>query len=171
MKFQYTITPEPHIDYLMYSASKNRRLKRKTLLLRVLLSVTYVVLGFVLSNNGRSAVGAGLVIVGVAMGVFYPKYQQWRYRKHYTRHVNDKIADMLGTQVTIDLQENEVVTKDKASESKFPYNSIQELEEVQNYFYLRLNSAQALVLPKSAVENEDALIKFLQDKGVAIQTK
>ncbi|NVK03624.1 MAG: YcxB family protein [Flavobacteriia bacterium] len=171
MKFQYTITPEPHIDYLMYSALKNPRLKRRTLFTRFGLAIIYVVLGFLLSREEVSAVGAGFVIIGVAIGVFYPKYQLWRYRKHYTRHVNEKLADMLGTTVTIDLQDEEVVTKDASAESKFSYSSIQEVEEVEKYFYLRLNSAQALVLPKSVVSDEQQLFQFLADKGVSVRRK
>lgn len=169
MKFQYTVTPEPHIDYLMYSAAKNPRVKRRALFTRFGLAIIYVVLGFLLSREEVSAVGAGFVIIGVAIGVFYPKYQLWRYRKHYTRHVNVKLADILGTTVTIDLQDEEVVTKDAGSESKFPYSSIQQLEEVQNYFYIRLNSAQALVLPKSVVSDEKELIQFLSEKGVNVR--
>ena len=67
----------------------------------------------------------------------------------------------------ITFNEDSVLAKDFAAESKINNTEIKELIEIKNYFFIKLASGLSFIVPKHAIQNRDEFIKKMSDLGAA----
>jgi hypothetical protein len=69
----------------------------------------------------------------------------------------------------MEITEDTIITKDKTGEVRINKGEIEEINEIQDYYFLRTKSGVSLIISKiktDDIENIKSEIKSLVDKGV-----
>ena len=156
MTINYQLTNSDFLEYQLYASSKSKLHKKRRFQSRVIIPIIYIIFGLYLANKNRDNI-IGIVFVGVGLLwlVFYPMFSKWRYKRHFTKHVEENYKNRVNKPVEIDFDENSVNAKDFTSESKISGAELKELIETKNHFFIKLTTDLSLIIPKHAIENKE----------------
>jgi hypothetical protein len=161
-KGEYNMGEQDHLAWLLYSASTSERILKKRRRNRIAISVLYVAIGILQLAMGLTAVGTFFTVAGVLWYLFWPMYSQYIYKRHYITHTKDLYhgkTDKVSTEITQDF----IASYDAGAEIRLQMTEVKELIETGEYFFVRLQSNSALVIPKREINNGDALRTVLQE--------
>ncbi|MEO7214135.1 hypothetical protein [Mucilaginibacter sp.] len=161
MIVKVALTEDDFLTHLLYSASKNSRSKANRLRSWLVVSGCFFIIGF-LFKDLNTFYCYYFAAAGVISLIFYPFYQRYAYKKHYRKFLLDKLSNRIGKECIIDFQQDIIQTKDVTGESKINTSEVSEINEIGTHYFVRLNTGDALVIPKSAVAT-DSFVEDLLD--------
>jgi hypothetical protein len=126
-------------------------------------------LTFLFYRSNNEFLGTYFLIVSGLSLTLYPIYSRWRYKKHYSKYVDDTYKNRFGEQSSMEITEDAILTKDKTGEVKINKTEIEEINEIQDYYFLRTKTGVSLIISKTKtddIENIKKEIRSLVDKGV-----
>lgn len=157
MNIKYQLSASDFLAYQLYASSKSKLHQKRRFRSRLIIPIFYVILGLFLAlANDRPVVGGIFTGLGVIWFIFYPMYSQWRYKRHFQKHVNENYKNRIHQPVEFELNENSVYVKDMVSESTINGNELKSLIETPGHFFIKLSSGLSLIVPKHTVENQAA---------------
>lgn len=80
--------------------------------------------------------------------------------KQALKFINNPLNDNLLTQTQVIISETGLFAKDEFSEVKYNWTSIVKKEETTAYYFLYLNSAQAIIIPKRILKSETEKVQL-----------
>lgn len=170
MILKTVLTADDYLTYMLYSASKNKRSKANRLRSWLVVSGSFVVIGYLFKGQDAFYFYYFLA-AGVISLIFFPFYQRYAYKKHYRKFVMDKLKGKIGKECVINFGQDMIETKDDVTESKINTSEVSEINEIGTHYFVRLNTGDALVIPKSAVNNEsfaDDLLAIFQNPEIEV---
>lgn len=153
MKFLVKVNIEEHLENQLYSVSSSPSIKKKrkrNIWIVPLFYLAFAITGY-FSELYMMAGAFGLL--AVLWYFFYPKYQAKKYYNHYRHYVNENYADQVDSEVSIELQENEILFIDAKAESKVKIDAVNYIVELPKIFLLNIGKGKNIVLPKKDLEN------------------
>ena len=63
---------------------------------------------------------------------------------------------MIGSNVQLDIKEDHLYSKDQAGEYKYLFSGFVLISELDAYYFIRLNNAQSMIIPKISTEMEQS---------------
>ncbi|OOQ58054.1 hypothetical protein [Mucilaginibacter pedocola] len=170
MTIKTILSEEDYLAYLLYSFSKNKQSRANRRRSWLVISGMFFVIGYMFygSNNFYSYYFFG---AGVISLIFYPLYQRYHYKKHYRKFVQDKLGYRIGKEGTINFGPEVIATEDVTGESKINTSEVAEIIEISTHYFVKLNSGDGLVIPKTATGNPnflDELLTVLDNPNIKI---
>ncbi len=107
-------------------------------------------------------------LIGIITLLFYPKYFNQQYKKQFRIHVKKMYPNRIGKDVELELTETHAILKTKSTENKTEYSAFINVEETKEYFFLKLDVGNAIILPKRIVSDIKECKLFFQNKGLRI---
>lgn len=156
MTLRYIINEEDYLQYLLYTASKNKALQSKVLFRRILLSFTFILCGLLLLNRGDNISFLIFIIGGILTAIFYSKYASWRYKSYYRKEINKKYSKFIGKPITITLNPDSLYIVDEYSESTIKTNSLDTIIELVDFFILKFHGEIGIAINKNHFNSEQA---------------
>jgi len=168
MIFKYKIEENDFLDFHIFTASKSKRIRKKKNKSWLLLTISSAVVAiyFYLNYNTPLAVYFGLV--AVVCGLFYPKYFRWRYKRHYKTQIAENYSKRFGQIETLEITENQILSKDKTGESKVNLSEIEKVDETNSHFFLKISAGMSLIIPKERIDNSDQLRTEFKKLGLTV---
>jgi len=168
MKIEYKIEENDFLDYQLFTASKSKRTMKKKRNGWILLTVASIILGiyFYFQNNIAMTIYFGLI--AIICGLFYPKYFNWRYKKHYKNYIKENYQKRFGEIEIIEISKEYICSKDKTGEGKIKLKEIDEVSETKNHFLLKISTGMSLIIPKREIENLDIIKNKFDEIGLKI---
>lgn len=168
MKLEYPIEQEDFLAFQLYTASQSERIQKKkrngwigTTVLFAAISVLFVV-----QENYPSAIYFG--ICTLLFGFLYPVYFSWRYKRHYNKYIGEHYQNRFGVPVVLEINEDEIFSKDKAGESRFKLSEIELVNEIGDHFFVKISTGASLIIPKAGVGDADAVRDELKRLGLEL---
>ncbi len=166
MTVKYQLTNTDFLEYQLYTSSKSESHKKKRRNNRFIFPIIYFAYGCYLTNKDENYIGIIIFgIISILWFLLYPKYSQWRYKRHFRKHVKENYKNPINTSVEIVFDENFVNVKDYTSESKINGAELKELIETKGHFFIKLTTDLSLIVPKHSVENQTELKKRITEMG------
>lgn len=166
MKLQYQLSENDFLTYHLYASAHSEVHRKNRIRSRYLLAVLYAGFAFYMYISKQNLSGAIIFLALAAVWVvIYPYYSYWRYKKHFQRIIRVKNQNTIGQDIEMDFQPNSIYSKDKFSEGTFNINEVKDLIELKEQYLIRLSAGSSLILPKNAVDDEEAFKKQLIDYG------
>ena len=152
MKLNYSLSELDFLNYHMYASSKSKIQIKKRRRNRLIIPLFYVFFGLFLIWANKNL---GFLFLGFALlwYLIYPKYSKWYHKKHFEKHIKENHKNRVNKPVEIEFFEDHFTSKDAASESTTKTSELDELIEVDDYFYIKLVSGLSFIIPKSAVKD------------------
>lgn len=168
MEITLRLNREDYINYYLWSAFKfgefNTKKKKST---RQFL-IAFTVLAAFFLFYGSYTLGAIYLVAGILLFFFYPIRLKKLYVKHYNKYVDTKLVDHLNKEAKVVLNKEGIDTYDVSGEYHLHWTAIQSVYEVPNHFYLILNAAQGIIIPKAALSSVDEFVSILKEHEMEI---
>ncbi len=169
MLLKYSLTEQDYLDFTLFTASQSERINKKKRFEQVCLSLlaAAVTIIFFLNDNLVMTLYSGLTTVITV--IFYPVYFRKQYKKHYQAFIKETYSKYLGEPVTVELNPDHIFLKDKSGENRIYLSEIEVVNETDQHFFMKLNSAISILIPKRELNDIAALRKMFEHLGLSVQ--
>jgi hypothetical protein len=157
MTLKYSLTENDFLQQQLYFASKNDRLKKQRRKSWLINSLAILVLSFLFYDSGNKFLAYWFLGTGILFICFLPFYIKAHHKNHYKKFITETYKNKFGVTSTIKFSDDFIETFDTTGESKTNLSEIEEINETGEYIYLKTKAATVLIIPKSKIENLDAL--------------
>jgi len=164
MTIEYKIDENDFLTHQLFLASKSDRIKKKRDKNKIIIPIIYFALGvFFLVKNENLVAFILFSLVGFLWYFFYPIWERRHYINHYKGFIKENYKGKVNLMATIVFNNEFIIAKDQASESKVFTTEVLEIVEISSAIYVRLKSGQSIILPKDKITNFDSLKVRLKD--------
>lgn len=151
-----TLRENDHIMFQLYEASTNQvkiKSRKKSFFILLALSILVILYGYWKSNNFLVYYGLFCTFLVLTFG---NTYLGWRHKKHYTRHVQNNRNGRPDETVQIEISDDQIRMIDQVSDSTVKIAEITRVNEIKDYYFLKLSTGPTIVVPKTVPAlNED----------------
>jgi len=168
MTLEYKINEQDFLDFQLFTASKSDRINKKKRNGWILLTVGSIVVAFYFYLNQNNPMTIYFGLVAIAIGVFYPKYFKWRYKKHYKTYIKENYSKRFGQVAILEINNDSIFSKDKTGEGKINLSEIEKIDETANHFFLKISTGVSLLIPKKELKSIDELREKFKDVGLTV---
>ena len=145
-----------HLTYQLFAASKKSSVKKTRLWGWAFTTGTFLVLGLLFFQQKNELLARYFLVLSGLSLILYPFYSRWRYKQHYRKHVRDTFKNAADGNSTIEIGEDVIVTRDdNGTELKFNTDQIEVINEIRDYYFIKIKSGLSLILPKSKLEDPE----------------
>ncbi len=163
VQVQYSLDENDHLLSQLYTASHSARIKNTRQRNRWSICVIYLIVAAAFLGLGYSI--AALILAAFAMLWYflYPFRERKRFISHYTAFIKEHYVHREGKISTLIIDRDFIRTSDtNGNESKISVAEIKEISEIGSYFFIRMKSGPAAIIPKAKIGDVDAVRSALQ---------
>lgn len=164
MKFEYELNKQDLIDFNLFHITYSKLTRRSFFLQRYILSLSFLILPFILKNFTNMPLGYWLVIfilLYLYWVAFYPK----RLKKIVSRRISKMLAEGKNKSVVgahnLTISEDGIVDRSEHSEAKTQFGAIENILEDKEHIFIYVSADTAHIIPTRIFENEAQKNEFL----------
>lgn len=175
MTLEYTLEQPDFLEFQLFSASKSERILKSRRNSRIVLPIVYFILGTLLFVFADIVFGVVFIGIGLAWYYFHPNFTRKRYIRHFEKYLNENYRNRFGKPISLKFGEEFIETADYLSESKMRIREVEEINEIKDYYFLKVSSGESLIIPKNRLnERSDFhqyISKLANDLGIKYNTE
>ena len=168
MHYTYTIEENDLVAFNLQIALNSEDTKKKRKISTYILTVLAVCFTLFFIYRHEMAMAVVTFLIGIITLLFYPKYFNQQYKKQFRIQVKKMYPNRIGKDVELEFTDTHAILKSKNSENKTEYSAFINVEETKDYFFLKLDVGNAIILPKRVVSDIKECKLFFQNKGLRI---
>jgi hypothetical protein len=156
-----------YLTYQLYTASKTPRIKKARIKGWIYTTVAFFCLTFLFFESNNELLGYYFLVASVLSLALYPIYSRWRYKRHYLKYIQDTYKNRFGVESTLEINDDTIVVKDKSGEASINTSEIEEINEIKDFYFVKMRTGESLVISKVKTEDIDRIkneLKSLADK-------
>ncbi len=162
MTITYSLSENDFLTHQLYGASMSERIMKKRRRTRLIAPLAYVLIGLFYLIVSRQAAAIFLFVTAILWYLIYPLWERRRYVRHYQAYIRENFRDRIGKPLKLTIGEEDLFAEEGDIESKMPLSELGSMIEISEAIYLKLKTGEAIVLPKSQMENLGALKEKLK---------
>ncbi|MBL7966357.1 MAG: YcxB family protein [Prolixibacteraceae bacterium] len=163
IRLEFQLEREDHVTFQLYIASKSERIKKNRKTTKYRVPIAYLILATIIFFVGELGLSIMFILIGILWYLFYPKYELKRYEKHYRSYVEENFKTELESMAIIEFTETVINTNDNKGNSTIKIETIKEIDEIENYFFIRLSPGLGLIIPKSKITDMSGFENWLNE--------
>ena len=145
--YKITLDKDDFLRYQLFTASKSKRIKIKRIRTWILLTISFLVLGFALRQNEDRFLSYYFIVFSIITLIFYPLYQRRHYKKHYEKHINENYANRIGVESELGFENGFIVSVGDNQEGKIKLTEIQEINEISENLFIKIKTGESVIIP------------------------
>ncbi|UBB89989.1 YcxB family protein [Candidatus Kaistella beijingensis] len=152
MELNYSLDENDFLEYQLYTASKSKNIRnqrRRNLIIMIVIFLAF----FISIYNSTKSFPIIPLLIYIALIIAYKIYETYRYKNHYKKFINENYKERFGLMCKLNFAENQIIEESKLGESKINFESLTEINETKNYYFLKLLTSQSLIIPKKVIQN------------------
>ncbi len=168
LQIDYQLEENDFLEFQLFAASQSpliAKKKRRSWLLLSLAS-TALTVNFIFQQGGYLAVYFG--VISVIIILFYPRYINRQYKRHYIKHVRENYVNRFGTIEHLEFHDDHLFVKDKIGEGTINVSEVECVDETPNHFFLKVSTGMSIVIPKNGLNNLNEIREEFQRLGIVI---
>lgn len=157
----FSVDQKDYLQYQLFSASQSKALLNRTKRTTWIVPILYLFMALVSVFMGNYMLPGVFIVIAAGWALGYPIFQ----RKRYLKYITKSAAETYGTQadtISYELTDNLLHGKSAQGESSIYIEQITTINEIQDYFYVRLKRGATIIFPKSKLANKAALEEWLR---------
>ena len=162
MNYTYKLEEEDYHTHLLFTISKSSSAIKTRARIRLLMSISLLLFAFISYGNNSGGQTIYFFILAVLSFFLMPFYTRWSYKKTYLKHVRNYYKDRMSEPTTLNFQIDSISISDSQGESTIHYTELYEINELADYYFLKLKSGQSVIIPKKQIENQTELLNTLK---------
>lgn len=161
MELNYSLNENDFLQYQLYAASKSRQIKKsrnKSITVFIILCIFFSVLFYLMNNEIPSFfILISLIIIS---GLYFQTKK--RYINYYKKFIEENYKERIGLPCKMIFADTELIAKDYLSESKVKYESFSQINEIKDYYFLKIKTEQSFIVPKRVIINDADFLNMLK---------
>lgn len=152
-----TLTENDHIMFQLYESSTNPikiKSRKKTFFILLALCLLAICYGYLKNETFLIYYGLGCTLLILCFGNIYIG---WRHKRHYTKHVKNSSNGQPEETVQVEISSEQIRMIDKVSDNSIKISEITVVNEIRDYYFLKLSTGPNLVIPKTISALNDEL--------------
>ena len=162
MKYTYKLEEEDYHTHLLFTISKSSSAIKTRARIRLLMSISLLLFAFISYGNNSSGQTIYFFTLAVLAFFLMPLYTRWSYKKTYLKHVRNYYKDRMSESTTLNFENDSVLISDSQGESIVNFSELDEINELADYYFLKVKSGQSIIVPKRKIENQTELLNTLK---------
>lgn len=168
MKISYTLGFDDFLSFQLYVFSNSDRIQKKKQRGRFYLGIGSFALSLFFYFQEDALMFYYFAFIGVLILLFYPKYFNWRHKKHYSKHIQETYTERIGRTEELEISDDAILTKDNVGEGRLNLSAIKDVTETAEHFFINISSGQSFILPKRELEDVAEVKAKFQSVQLAI---
>lgn len=168
MEVKYTLDESDYLEYQLYTSSNSARIQRKKKKGWLLLTIGSIVAAIYFYVQDNVALAYYFMVTAIILGVFYPKYFNWRYKKHYTQFIKDTYKNRIGIPSTLRITDETIAMYDKTGEGRIKIEEIAVVNHTDKYLFAEVTTGASIIIPKYKVDEAEIVLAKLANLGIQI---
>jgi len=153
MTIKYVLDKNDYLQYQLFAASKNERIKKKRKNSWILACITSFCMSYLFFSADSDFLGYYFLVTGTLSVFFYPLYQRWHYKKHYKKHVEEQRKNLNNEECEITFTDQHIITNDRVGISTINIKETEVIYETEMYFFVRLKTGHSLIISKNTLKD------------------
>ncbi|AQY20968.1 YcxB family protein [Riemerella anatipestifer] len=162
MNLQLSLDEKDYLQYQLYNASKSKSVnyqRMKTLIMMIVVFTLMFLYVYYKTNEFNFVI----LIIYIALIITYKFYEKYRYENHYKKFISENYKNRFGLVSDINFNENQIEEKSSLGSANVNYDSICEINEIKDYYFLKLITSQSLILPKKSISDITEFEKIIEN--------
>ena len=152
IKIQFALHKADFLMYQLFVASQSSKLKERRNRTKKIIPLLYLILGAIMYVPLEQPIfGAVFAIIAVGWFFFWPIREKSIYLKYYGAYADEYYINRYGEQMELVFDAEYIYMKTNYSESKIILSHIERLDEIRDYFFIKLLSGASFILPKKKI--------------------
>jgi len=163
MTLNYKLEEADYHTHLLFTISKSSSAIKTRNRIRFLMTISLIL--FAVMAYGNHSTGQTVYFSALAILAFFfmPFYTRWSYRKTYLKHVRNYYKDRLSEPTTTTFKSDVLLISDSQGNSQVDISELDEINELENYYFLKVKSGQSIIIPKLKIDNKEELTLTLKE--------
>jgi len=174
MKLEFSLTKDDMLQMQLFMASISEQVNKSRKKTKWRVPVAYAVLGVILAVTAEMVFGIIFFAFGILWFFFYPAILAKRYEKIYRKNVDENLANRADKPVELTFGNEYIESKDYMGEAKLKISTIERVDEVRDYCFLKFDSGVGLVIPLNQISERNGFIAYIKtlaaDNAIAYHT-
>ena len=162
MTFELVLSESDFLTHQLFIASTSSRIKKRRTRTRISYSIIFGMLGYLFFLMGNQVMGYYFVIAGLITLVFAPFYLRGVYKRHYQNYIKEHFQGRINRPSTISFEEDQIITEDKNIYSKIKVEALEMIDEIEDHFFLKLETGTTLILPKLLIHKYPGVLQIIK---------
>ncbi|HAY3542272.1 YcxB family protein [Elizabethkingia anophelis] len=161
MELNYKVSEQDYLQVYMYAATKNPIIKkqRKNGLIRM---IVFSIIGLCLMyNTSIISLLVYFLFVVFTFCFYFLYYERKYYEKFYLKSIRTNLKNKIGLNSKVVFGLHDIILTEPITESKFNYSNIELIEEVKDYYYLKMITGERLIIPKVVILNSEEFSEII----------
>jgi hypothetical protein len=150
-----TLDRNDYLTYQLYTASKTPRIKKARIRGWIMTTVTCLCLTYLFFESYNDGMGYYFLIASALSLTLYPFYSRWRYKRHYKKFIDDTYKNRFGEECVLEISDDIITTKDRIGEGKINTTEIEEINEIKDFYFVKVRTGVSLIISKLKTDTED----------------
>jgi hypothetical protein len=150
-----TLDENDYLTYQLYTASKSPRIKSARIKSWVISTLAFAALAYLFYRSDNTFLATYFLIAAGISALFFPFYSKRRYKRHYLRFIRDTYKNRIGEACSVSITDDYITTKDKVGEARINTSEIEEINEIADYYFIKVKSGESLIISKSKSEDPE----------------
>lgn len=161
MNLNYALQEDDFLQLHLFSESKNPLIIKQR---KKLFALNIIAFGVI--SCYMYTVDLYCFIVFLFVGLVYNLlsffyFDKRKYVSFYIKNIKLNFQNKIGVNYNFTTNEKHIIISDPNSETKTNYSSIDLIEEIGNYFFLKVITGERLIIPKRAIKNQTEFDDFI----------
>jgi hypothetical protein len=164
MELEYTLEKSDFLTYQLFTASQSKSTKNKRLFRWLAIPVLYILLGIILYCLREIAFLIAFVTIAIIWFAFFPAYSRWKYKKHFSKHIDEHYKNRFNILCKTVLTEEEIQLSDKTGNTSIKLTEVENIFVISSHVFIKMNSGVSLLIPRDKVDSRilDTFISKLE---------
>jgi len=175
MTLEYTLEQPDFLEFQLFSASKSERIIKSRRNSRIRLPIVYFILGLVLLVLTDPIFALVFIGIGLAWYFLHPNFMRKRYVRHFEKYLHENYKNRFGKRVSLKFGDEFIESTDYLSESKMRIRELEEINEIKDYYFLKVSSGESFIIPKNRIkegsEFHEYISKLTKDLEIKYNTE
>ena len=161
MVLEYSLDKPDFLECQLFIASKSERVIKSRRKARLVVPITYLILGLLLFLFTDIVFTLIFITIGLIWYLYYPYYIRKRYVRHFEKALAESYKNRFGKLSLLKFGEEIIEITDYIGETKIRIQEIEEINEIKNYLFLKLSSGESLIIPKDKIKEENEFRHYI----------
>jgi len=168
MKLEYILKEKDFIDYHLFSISENKKTRKILNTTKFILVGVFLFIGINMYNRNNVEFAIILGIAAILTLFFFDKLYKSKLRNHFAKIVKNSYANKIGEKQTMEFTPEYIITADNTGEGKTKISEIEQIDETQNNFFIKLSNGSSYVVSKDGIDNLEQIKKKWNELNIPI---
>ena len=168
LQIEYKLEENDFLEFQLFAAEKSELIVKKKRNSWLILSIASlaVTVFYIIEANNSLAIYFGVITVLILL--FYPKYINWKYKRHYINHIRENYSARFGEIEQLEFHDDHLFAKDKTGEGTINNSEIVCVDETVNHFFIKVSTGVSLIIPKQELNNQNEIRNEFERLGIMI---